>query len=126
MSYPARVHPLSRSAAPVAADVPPEKLIAGSGVSRVWNGFSDASGRFHAGFWQSEAGRRRVAYDEDELCVLLVGRVRLTDEQGMSAEFAPGDAFVIAAGFRGTWESIGKVTKIYAVLDPEAAAAAPD
>ena len=30
----------------------------------------------------------------------------------------PGDAFVIAAGFRGTWESIGRVTKVYAILEP--------
>lgn len=118
MSYPAHVHPLSRSEAATPADAPPDKVIAGSGVSRVWNGFSDSSGRFHAGYWQSEPGRRAVAYTEDELCVLLVGRVRLTDARGMTAEFGPGDAFVLAAGFTGTWESIGRVTKIYAVLDP--------
>ena len=58
-----------------------------------------------------------VSYTETELCVLLEGRVRLTDDRG-SAEFAPGDAFVIAAGFRGTWESIGQVSKIYAILEP--------
>ena len=69
-------------------------------------------------------------YTETELCVLLVGRVRLTDETGASMHFGPGEAFVIDAGFRGTWESIGQVTKIYAILEPEseaaeAAAAAP-
>ena len=26
---------------------------------------------------------------------------------------------MIDAGFRGTWESIGRVTKIYAILEPE-------
>jgi uncharacterized cupin superfamily protein len=62
---------------------------------------------------------RAVAYTEPELCVILEGRVRLADASG-SAEFGPGDAFVIASGFRGTWESIGRVTKIYAILEPAA------
>ena len=112
---------LSRSEAAAPADTPPERVIAGSGAARVWNAFSDASGRFHAGHWQAEPGRISVDYTESELCVILVGRVRLTDAAGSSAEFGPGDAFVIASGFRGTWESIGRVTKIYAILEsPEA------
>jgi uncharacterized protein len=61
--------------------------------------------------------RLRVAYAETELCVLVHGRVRLTGPDG-SAEFGPGEAFVIEGGFEGTWESIGEVTKIYAILDP--------
>ena len=33
-------------------------------------------------------------------------------------DIAEGDAFVIAPGFRGTWESVGRVTKAYAILEP--------
>ena len=84
----------------------------------MWNAFSGGGGRFHAGHWQAEPGRIAVDYTETELCVLLVGRVRLTDESGASMDFGPGDAFVIDAGFKGTWESIGRVTKIYAILEP--------
>lgn len=120
MPYPARLHPLSRNDAAAPADTPPERVIAGSGHARAWNGFSDAEGRFHAGYWQAEPGRIAVDYTETELCVLLVGRVRLTDAAGASADFGPGDAFVIEGGFRGTWESIGRVTKIYAILEPPA------
>jgi uncharacterized protein len=119
MAYPSHVHPLSRSGAAAPADASPERVIAGSGAARAWNAFSDPSGRFDVGFWQGEPGRLRVVYTECELCVLVVGRVRLIDERGASAEFGPGDAFVIASGFRGTWESIGRVTKIYAVLQPD-------
>jgi uncharacterized protein len=118
MPYPPAVHPLSRSEAATQADTPPEKVIAGSGRARVWNAFSDPSGRFHVGQWQAEPGRIAVDYTESELCVILVGRVRLTDDAGRSAEFGPGDAFVIAPGFRGTWESIGRVVKTYAILEP--------
>jgi len=96
----------------------PEKLVSGSGLARVWNAFSDPAGRFHVGHWQSEAGVRAVRYTETELCVILEGRARLTGSGGASAEFGPGDAFVIAPGFEGAWESIGRVTKIYAILEP--------
>ena len=57
-------------------------MISGSGHARVWNAFTGGGGRFHAGHWQAEPGRIAVDYTETELCVLLVGRVRLTDEAG--------------------------------------------
>ena len=117
MPGPAHVHRLTRDAAPDPADTPPGRVLAGSGTARLWNAFSDPSGRFHCGHWQAEPGVLSVRYTETELCVLIEGRVRLTDATG-SAEFGPGDAFVIAAGFRGRWESIGRVTKLYAILDP--------
>ncbi len=99
------------------ADAGPERVRAGSGEARLWNAFSDASGRFHVGHWQAEPGILAVDYTEDELCVILEGRVRLTGPDG-AVEFGPGDAFTIASGFRGTWESLGRVTKLYAILDP--------
>ena len=46
--------------------------------------------------------------------------MRLSSDEG-SVEYEEGDAFVIDAGFRGTWESIGRVTKAYAILEPAAA-----
>ena len=58
-----------------------------------------------------------VVYDETEFCVILEGRVRL-EGPGGAVEFGPGDAFVIEGGFAGTWESIGRVTKLYAILEP--------
>ena len=63
-----------------------------------------------------EPGIRRVAYDETEFCVILEGRVRLEGEGG-AVEFGPGEAFVIEGGFSGTWESIGRVVKLYAILE---------
>ena len=112
----AHVHRLSDDGDPELADTAPERVLAGSGIARVWNAFTDASGRFHAGIWQAQPGVLAVHYTETELCVLLEGRVRLSSEDG-SVEFEEGEAFVIAPGFRGTWESVGRVTKAYAVLE---------
>jgi uncharacterized cupin superfamily protein len=113
----AHVHPLLEDGDGAASDAAPERVLAGSGFARTWNAFSDASGRFHAGLWRHGPGVLAVDYAEAELCVILEGRVRLTSEDG-SVEFEEGEAFVIAPGFRGTWESVGRVTKAYAVLEP--------
>lgn len=100
------------------ADAPAERIRAGSGAARVWNAFSDASGRLHCGHWSAEPGEVAVRYTETELCVLLSGRVRLTAADGTVQEFGPGDAFVIPSGFVGNWQTVEAVTKIYAILDP--------
>lgn len=114
---PAHVHPVVMTGPGEDAPAAPDRLRAGSAASTVWNAFTGGGGRFHVGHWSAEPGLRAVAYDETELCVLLAGRVRLEGPDG-AAEFGPGDAFVIEGGFVGTWESIGQVTKIYAILEP--------
>ena len=77
---PAHIHAVARPGEGVEDRVPREKRIRGSGIARVWNAFSDAPGRFHAGQWRSEDEVRRVDYTETELCVILEGRVRLADD----------------------------------------------
>lgn len=101
-----------------------ERILSGDPRQLVWNHYSDPTGQFHAGIWQGEAGAWRVQYDahEEELCTLLEGRVRITDEQGQVCEFASGASFVVPGGFRGTWENLGRVRKVYAVTalrDPD-------
>jgi uncharacterized cupin superfamily protein len=116
---PAHIHAVRRDGAGEPAPAAPDRVLAGSGASKVWNAFSDPSGRFHVGHWSCEDGARAVTYDETELCLILEGRVRLEAADG-AAEFGPGDAFVITRGFVGVWRSIGPVSKLYAILDPEA------
>ena len=111
----AHVRRLTTDVDPEESEVAPGRLVAGSGFTRTWNGYS--AGRFHAGLWSHGPGVLAVDYTETELCVLLEGRVRLANDEG-SVEYEEGDAFVIAPGFRGTWESVGRVTKAYAILEP--------
>ena len=56
-------------------------------------------------------------YTEYELCHLLTGSVRLTDEAGQSKLYRAGDSFVIPSGFRGTWEVIEPCRKVYAIYE---------
>jgi len=98
--------------APAAAN-----LVAGNPRQQLWNVLSSGDGRFHVGEWASAKGAWRVNYTEYELCHLLTGSVRLTDEAGQSKLYRAGDSFVIPSGFRGTWEVIEPCRKVYAIYE---------
>ncbi|MDK9695674.1 MAG: cupin domain-containing protein [Siculibacillus sp.] len=95
--------------------IAPEKLVSGDPATGLRPAHENAEAGFYTGVWQSEVGAWRVAYDEDELCVILVGRVRLTEDGGAPREFGPGEAFVVPRGFRGVWETVEPLRKIYAI-----------
>jgi uncharacterized protein len=79
------------------------------------NHYTDPTEQFFAGIWSSGIGAKSVNYTEEEVCVILEGRVRLTDLQGNVKEFSAGSTFVLPAGFKGTWETLEAVKKIYVI-----------
>ena len=95
----------------------PEKVVAGNPRQQIWNAFSAPDGHFHVGRWSSSAGIWRINYTERELCHLLSGMVRLTDQSGRQWTYKAGDTFMIDKGFSGTWEVIEDCTKIYAIYE---------
>ncbi len=64
-----------------------------------WNRYTDPTGHFSAGIWESEPGAWRVNYTEDEFCHMLSGRVRIEGDDGSVADYGPGDSFVVPSGF---------------------------
>lgn len=94
-----------------------ERLVSGTPQTTVSNHYADPSGRFFAGDWSSTVGKWRVEYAEHEFCHLLEGRVVLVAEDGREWRFGPGDAWVIPAGFRGTWETLEPARKRYAIFE---------
>jgi uncharacterized protein len=93
--------------------------IAGHAVKEIntktHNHYTDPSEQFFAGIWQSSVGAKTVNYTEEEVCIILEGRVRLTDLNGNAKEFSAGSTFVLPAGFKGTWETLEAVKKIYVI-----------
>lgn len=84
--------------------------------STSWRHFTNENKGAIAGHWEAEPHLERCKCDFDELCHILEGCVRLTDADGNSQEFRAGDAFVVAAGFDGTWENLTYVRKVFFVL----------
>ncbi len=80
-----------------------------------FNHYTDPTEQFFAGIWQSSIGTNSINYTEEELCTILEGRVRLTDLDSNAKEFSAGSTFVIPAGFKGTWETLEPVKKIYVI-----------
>jgi uncharacterized protein len=95
-----------------------DRLLAGAPEHQVWNYFTDSTQTFFAGRWAGTRGKWRVRYTENELCVMTAGRVVITSDTGEANTFGPGDAFVIPAGFSGTWEVLEDCSKVYAVFEP--------
>jgi len=108
------------------AKVPQDKVVAGvvsnantKITMKTHNHYTDSTEQFFAGIWQSSVGAKNVSYTEEEVCVILEGRVRLTDSQGNAKEFGAGSTFVLPAGFKGTWETLEAVKKIYVIWQPK-------
>src|SRR5262245_47102574 len=83
-----------------------DRLMEGSPQQSVSNAFTDSTGQFFAGRWSSTRGKWRVRYTENELCVMMAGRVLITSDDGTVSSFGAGDAFVVPAGFSGIWEVV--------------------
>ncbi len=98
----------------------PNDILSGDPVTRVQNYFSDTTGQFFAGIWESSVGKWRVRYSENEFCTILEGKAVLTDAGGTSETFAKGDSFVIPSGFSGTWETVEPVKKLYTIFEAKA------
>ena len=66
--------------------------------SRSWRCFQSPGKGAMAGIWEAEPHLERCACDYDEMCHILEGEV------------------VVAAGFRGTWENLTAVRKVFFIL----------
>ncbi len=95
----------------------PDKVISGTPRTVVSNRYVEPSAQFFAGDWASSVGKWKVAYGEHEFCHLLEGRVVLKSDDGQEWQFGPGDAWVIPAGFSGTWETVEPARKHYAIFE---------
>jgi uncharacterized cupin superfamily protein len=98
--------------------VPPaDRLLSGTPSLEVRNYFTENTQQFFAGRWSASRGKWRVCYTENELCVMTAGRVVIESAAGERYTFAAGDAFVVPAGFEGTWEVLEDCAKIYAIFE---------
>ena len=116
MSTPELVR-LEGAVEPEVSEPPAERLLAGQPELEVRNFYTDPSQQFFAGRWAASRGKWRVRYTENELCVMTAGRVVIESDSGQRSSFAAGDAFVVPAGFSGTWEVVEDCAKIYAIFE---------
>ncbi len=89
----------------------PEKILSGDPVQRAVVLYTSADGRFTSGLWSCEPGAWRATFTEHEFCQILTGHIVVTDADGTRHEYRVGDAFVMPAGFTGSWDVIEPSSK---------------
>jgi uncharacterized cupin superfamily protein len=97
--------------------VSPDKLLSGNPKQTLWTQYSDATGKFFAGIWRSEAGKWKVSYSEEEYCQMIEGVSVITGADGQVLTVRAGDSFVIPRGFVGTWEVVDSTTKRFVIYE---------
>ncbi len=95
-------HDVEEAALPESEPFPAEVYLSGS--TKNWLSLP-FSGEFTIMIWEAEAAKiaMREGHAYDQYVEVLNGELVMTDTNGESATFKPGDRFVMRKGFIGTW-----------------------
>ncbi len=107
----------SNTVVPQTYFLPTEKLIVGNPKQTLWMHYTDPTSQFFTGVWSSGPGKWKIAYTEEEFCLMLRGTSIITDTQGVSTAVTAGESFVMPKGFIGTWEVVEETTKRFVIYE---------
>ena len=105
--------------APVVDQPRLERRETGAPLRETWTLYQAPVDGVAAGIWTCEPGRWRIEFGpaEHEYFIVLEGRARLHDEAGRVTDVGPGQAAMIPAGFRGSFEVLERVRKHFVVIE---------
>lgn len=96
--------------------VPPEAVLSGKAEETGAMHLEADNGKFLVGTWECTPYAENLAYpDNHEFCVVVSGRVALTNPDGSVNEFGPGDCYIVPKGFDGKFEVLETLRKIYII-----------
>lgn len=79
--------------------------------------FADATQASSVGFWQAAVGRSHWTFEDyNEVIYVLAGRLIATEEGGESIHLGPGDVAVFPVGWKGEWDVVEDLKKLYVVF----------
>lgn len=95
-------------------DYPFMKVIGGDDPkSGGMTSFTSADGKLDVGLSRfTQVTLSLSDWPVDEFMYFLEGQVEITDEDGSSRIYRPGDAIVMPKGFNGTWRQLSTIKKI--------------
>lgn len=96
----------------VAAD-----LISGDPSFRTWMQDLSFDGKIQTGIWEATPGKiHNLKIDTYEYIHILEGLAKVVDEEGAECIYKAGDSFLFKPGYRGTWETIETIRKIFVIV----------
>ncbi len=102
------------------ADRPaPERAIGPPPLRLTAERYCGEDGALSIGDWECEPGAWKIAFHahRHEFFQIIEGVLEIVGEDGSRRRFAPGDACVIPAGFRGEFQVLERVRKRYVMFD---------
>lgn len=96
-------------------DLPGWRVVGGSPTMKTAVQHTTQDGKILSGTWQATPGTYHATYTDYEFVHMIAGRIRITPDGGTPVEVKAGDAFVVEADFKGTWEILEPVTKHFVV-----------
>ncbi|WP_371227861.1 cupin domain-containing protein [Roseovarius sp. 2305UL8-3] len=92
----------------------PEPESIGGGTQNDAHIFTNDAGTMKVGMWETIAFDTQMqAFSIHEFCQILAGKVTITEKDGTTHDFGPGDVFFVSKGTVCKWTSQGPVRKYY-------------
>ncbi len=93
---------------------PADRVIEGDIVCRSWDVDSAKDGKVRAGVFEATPGvNRSIKGDTWEFCLILSGRVEITEDGHPPVIYKAGDCFIMKPGYTGTWRTLETVRKVW-------------
>ena len=107
---------VTKLATPVPADGDPATLdgwvvVSGTPSMKTWALHTSSDGSMVSGYWEATPGTYHATYTAYEFVHMIAGRIIITPDGGTPVTVSAGDAFVVEADFKGTWEILETVRK---------------
>ena len=100
-----------QSAEMLSEDLEGWTIVKGEPTMKTWVLHTSNDGSMISGVWTATLGTYHAVYAEYEFVHLIEGSITITPDDGEPLIMSAGDAFVVEAGFSGTWEITEPVVK---------------
>ncbi|MFT3999082.1 MAG: cupin domain-containing protein [Rhizobium sp.] len=109
---------LSAGAMEACSVVPPEAVLSGSANETGAMHYESKNGKFLIGTWECTPYAETLSYPEtSEFCLVISGKVALTNPDGTVQTFGPGDSYIVPKGFEGRFEVLETLRKVYVLFN---------
>jgi uncharacterized protein len=100
---------------PITGDLDGWKKVEGNPTMKTWVQHTSADGSVISGTWEATPGTYHATYNTYEFVHLIKGEITITEDGGNATNVSAGDAFVVEAGFKGTWKIKQAVLKHFCI-----------
>ena len=96
---------------PITEDLDGWVVTKGKPEMKTWVMHTSEDGSMISGYWEATPGTYHATYTEYEFVYLIEGKIIITADGQSPVTVKAGDAFVVEASFKGTWEIVESVRK---------------